>query len=102
MMRSLLAKIKKHKNVLAILLLITVVGGIMRFYNLNWDSSSLQHPDELNIVLSVTKISIPDRLDPQFYSYNGFSIYLYRLVAQVLSFLTRDTSWQENWGNINL
>lgn len=78
------------------------IGIFMRFYNLNWDDGFLFHPDERNIANAVTKIHFFSSLNPQFFAYGGFSIYLYRFVGDLLVFLTKDPSWVSDWGKINL
>jgi len=59
-----------------ILFFITV---FTRFYYLNWDSGFNLHPDERNLANAVAKINFPDQLNPQFFAYGSFPIYLYRL-----------------------
>lgn len=78
------------------------MGGFLRFYNLNWDSGLSFHPDERNIASAVTKISLFNQLNPGFFAYGGFTIYLYRAVGEILSFITKDSSWITHWGKINL
>ncbi len=84
------------------LLLIVFLAGIFRFYNLNWDMGNYFHPDERNIANAVSQIRFFSQLDPHFFAYGGFSIYLYRLAADILSFVTKDSSWTMNWGNIDI
>ena len=87
---------------LVILLLITVVGGFFRFYNLDWDSGHSFHPDERNIAAAVSRIHLPDQLNPGFFAYGGYIFYLYRAAGEMLVLLTRDPSWVTSWGKINL
>lgn len=52
-----------------------------RFVNLNWDRGWGFHPDENNLWSSSRQINIfQNQLDPQFYAYGGFPIYLYSLL----------------------
>lgn len=83
-------------------LLLVSVGIFMRFYNLNWDLGLLFHPDERNIANAVTKIHFFTQLNPQFFAYGGFSIYLYRVMGDLIVKLTGDPSWVSDWGKINL
>jgi uncharacterized membrane protein len=78
------------------------VGGFLRFYNLNWDLGFTFHPDERNIANAITKISLFKQLNPEFFAYGGFTIYLYRAVGEILTFITKDSSWIAHWGKINL
>ncbi|KKR76772.1 MAG: Tetratricopeptide [Candidatus Levybacteria bacterium GW2011_GWA2_40_8] len=82
--------------------LIIIVGAFFRFYNLNWDEGHSFHPDERNIAASVSRVRFPDKLDPEFFAYGSFPIYIYRTAGEVLLKVTKDTSWNYEWGNINL
>ena len=92
---------KIGKETLLIFLIITV-GAFFRFYNLNWDEGHSFHPDERNIAASVSRVRFPDKLDPEFFAYGSFPIYIYRTAGEVLLKVTKDTSWNYEWGNINL
>lgn len=92
----------KNNTFLFLVLFITLVGGFLRFYNLNWDLGFTFHPDERNIANAVTKISLFKQLNPEFFAYGGFTIYLYRAVGEILTFITKDSSWITHWGKINL
>jgi len=85
-----------------VLLIILLAGGICRFYNLSWDDGYNYHPDEMNITAAVSRIAIPHQLDPDFFAYNGFPLYLYRATAQLASALTGDPSWTDSWSRIAL
>lgn len=96
-------KIFKNFSSTAILLFLLIgVSAFFRFYNLDWDGGNYFHPDERNIANAVTKIHFFSQLDPQFFAYGGFTIYLYRFAGDLLSLLTKDISWTTNWGNINI
>lgn len=84
------------------LLSILAVGVFLRFYNLNWDNYSMFHPDERNIANAVTQIHFFKELNPHFFAYGGFSVYLYRAAADLLVLLTKDTLWFMDWGHINV
>lgn len=92
---------KKNIN-LYILILITAVGACLRFYNLNWDSGHFFPPDERNIDMAVSRISFFNQLDPGFFAYGGFLIYLYKLGSQIIFFLTKNSAWLYDWGKLNL
>jgi hypothetical protein len=94
--------LRQHALSIFILFLLFSGAVFMRFYNLNWDEGNLFHPDERNIASAVTKILFFSQLNPQFFAYGGFSIYLYRFAANVLVFFTHDQRWIMNWGSINL
>ncbi len=83
-------------------LCIVAVGAFLRFYNLNWDNYSMFHPDERNIANAVTHIHFFTDLNPRFFAYGGFSIYLYRFAADTLATITTNTIWIMDWGHINI
>lgn len=87
-----------HYALAAIMLLATY----LRFTHLNWDQGLMFHPDERNIANAVSKLQWPDRMDPEFYAYNGLSIYLIEFSSEAVSWWTADESWLGNWGKINL
>ncbi len=89
--------VQNHK----LLCLFLLWGGLFRYFNLNWDYFLTFHPDERNIALSVTRLDFFSALDPGFYAYNGFYIYLTRIFAEIISFVTNDTIWFIDWGHIN-
>ena len=95
-------KKKIKNNTFLLLLFITLVGGFLRFYNLNWDLGFTFHADERKIADAVTKISLFKQLNPGFFTYGGFTTYLYRAVGEILTFITKDSSWVTHWGKINL
>lgn len=100
MVRKLLRNKKIHSFIfIAVLILI---AGFFRFYNLNWDQGNYFHPDERNIANAVSQISFFSQLNPHFFAYGGFTIYLYRLAADMLFFLTKNVSWITSWESINV
>ena len=48
-------KIKNSK--LKILLILLVIGGVLRFYNLNWGAPFYFHPDERNIASLISSLN---------------------------------------------
>lgn len=89
----------RNRNVL-LLIIIIVLGGILRFTNLNWDSYLAFHPDERNIAWAVTRIHFFDQMNPKFFAYGGLPIYLYRAIAEAVAFIAKDASWLAEWGKI--
>jgi len=91
----------KDKFIYVLLMIIFISGAFLRFYNLNWDEGLGFHPDERNIINSVQNIQIPGNLNPHFFAYGSLPIYLIRLIAKVIDFVTRsDTIY--NYGSLNL
>src|SRR3989338_6011586 len=52
-----------------------------RFINLNWDSGWGFHPDENNLWGASRRVELFKKLDPEFYAYGGFPVYLYSLLG---------------------
>lgn len=100
-MKYFLRYLVRHK-ILLLLTLLLLLAAFFRFYNLNWDQGNFFHPDERNIDNAVAKISFFSQLNPGFFAYGGFSIYLYRATAEVLMHLTHDSQWILNWQYINI
>lgn len=85
-----------------LLILIVTLGGILRFYNLNWDNYLIFHPDERNIDASVARISFFSQLNPGFFAYGGLPIYLYRVAGDILNLIEKTQIWTYDWGHINV
>lgn len=93
---------KTHWSLRLILLAIIIIGGFLRFYNLDWDEKHMFHPDERNIANAVTKIHVWDQMNPEFFAYGGLSIYLYKVTGDNLVQITHNPEWNSNWGLINV
>ncbi|HVZ59106.1 MAG TPA: glycosyltransferase family 39 protein [Patescibacteria group bacterium] len=98
---------KKHTHLLDLKTKL-VLGGIFllaaffRFYNLNWDQGLLFHPDERNIANAVSNLTLFSQMDPKFYAYGGFLIYLYKCSADAVGTLLHNPSLAHDWAWINL
>lgn len=67
----------------------------LRIYGLDWDRGLLFHPDERRILMVVAGLRLPDGLldffrvgsplNPRFFAYGSFPLYLLRAVASALS-----------------
>ncbi|MFZ2956372.1 MAG: glycosyltransferase family 39 protein [Candidatus Ozemobacteraceae bacterium] len=78
------------------------IGALLRSYNLSWDGGHLYHPDEMNIAFAMANIRLFDHLDPGFYAYNGFSLYLYKFIVTGIAWMTGDLSWTTDLGRMVL
>lgn len=61
-----------------------------RFVNLTWGFPYPLHPDERNMADAITKlscVSLKDCLNPHFFAYGQFSLYVGLIVAKILNFL---------------
>lgn len=97
----MLTFIKNHKLLIYVSLL-SLIGGFFRFYNLNWDNGNFFHPDERNIANAVSRIRFFTQLNPDFFAYGGFLIYLYRATGEILVKVTNNSNWIYDWGHINI
>lgn len=64
---------------------IFAVGAMVRLINLNWDAGGRLHPDEALIVNGALSLRIPTQWNPFFHDYNGFSVYLLKVIAPFVS-----------------
>jgi hypothetical protein len=81
------------------LFLIVLTAFALRAYGLNWDQGYHLHPDERMIIMVSERISLPEHLsldslfssksplNPHFFAYGSFSIYLLKLVSWLVSLL---------------
>ncbi|OGL53255.1 hypothetical protein A3K55_02075 [Candidatus Shapirobacteria bacterium RBG_13_44_7] len=75
--------------------LILLLALSFRLYGLNWDQGYYFHPDERMIVMVTDKIKLPatitdffhpsSPLNPQFFAYGSFPIYLLRFLSWLLA-----------------
>jgi dolichyl-phosphate-mannose-protein mannosyltransferase len=76
------------------LLLILLVAAYFRLYGIDWDRGYLFHPDEREILLVASRINLPSDLiqflspdsplNPKFFAYGSFSIYLIRVLGALV------------------
>ena len=78
------------KNKLSIyIFLLILIGGFFRFYNLNWGSPFYFHPDERNIASSIVNLQFPNQMNPHFFAYGSFPIYLIYFTAYFSNLITK-------------
>ncbi|MCR4329219.1 MAG: hypothetical protein NUV65_01595 [Candidatus Roizmanbacteria bacterium] len=65
---------KKHTWITWSMLLL--VALYTRTYNLGWGLPFLFHPDERNMAVAASSLSFSTMLDPHFYAYNQFPLYI--------------------------
>ncbi len=78
-----------------ILALILILGGLLRFYKLDWGQGLFTHPDEYHLVISANQLSFPAQMNPHFFSYGTVTIYLMYFTKAFLS------SLYSNFANLN-
>jgi hypothetical protein len=78
------------------------LASYLRFSHLNWDQGLTLHPDERNIIGAVAKLNWPKQINPEFYAYNGFPLFLIDISSQIMAVLSKDLTYLTNWGKIGL
>jgi MFS family permease len=73
---------------------IVVLGGILRFYKLDWAQGLFTHPDEYHIVSSVAQLSFPGQMNPHFFSYGTVTIYLIYFTQELLKHFSAFFNYQ--------
>ena len=58
------------------LVTIVLLGGLLRFYKLDWGEGRFFHPDEYHIVAAVEHLSFPFQMNPKLFSYGSLTVYL--------------------------
>lgn len=82
-----------------ILFLIILLGVAFRVYGINFDETCCQHPDERAIVMFALPLEFPTNLNPHFFAYGSFPLYLLKGVS-VAAGLTNPKLAE--YGQINL
>lgn len=80
-MKYLLKKINKK------LLIILFLAVLLRFGGLNWCLPHTPHPDEWNMAAAVTRLNWENKLNPQFFAYGQFPLYLTYFSARIYNFI---------------
>ncbi len=84
-----------NKRILITLSCLTIIGGVLRFYKLDWGQGFFFHPDERNIASAVLSLNPAEGdFNPNFFAYGSFPIYVTYAIGAILSFLTK-TNWLE-------
>lgn len=69
--------------------LLILVGAFLRFYNLDWGNPFYFHPDERNIAASVSQLNFPNQMNPHFFAYGSFPIYLIYFTGFIINFFLK-------------
>ena len=67
------------------LLVVSLLGGAFRFYNLDWDLKHSFHPDERNILGQTSGIQPGTGYRVNFFAYGQLPVYLYRATGELVS-----------------
>jgi len=96
--------IAKRCTTLALLVLLPMAFAV-RIYGIDWDEGHFFHPDERKILMVVEDLAWPDDwrsffsiespLNPRFFAYGSFPLYLLRLCSAAL------TGWDSKWASLH-
>lgn len=64
---------------------IIIFSYLVRSFGRDWDGFTHMHPDERMLMMVTEKISIPEKIYPDFFNYGTLPIYLLRLLAQFVA-----------------
>src|SRR3989344_2346556 len=65
----------RHNFVIIFLILLMLIGGMLRFYDLNWGAPFYFHPDERNIASTISLLRFPEQMNPHIFAYGSLPIY---------------------------
>lgn len=84
---------KKYSGSILILVFVLMLGFLLRIYNINWDGSCCQHPDERAIIIFTLPLSFPKNindfllptstLNPHFFAYGNLPLYLLKGASSI-------------------
>jgi 4-amino-4-deoxy-L-arabinose transferase-like glycosyltransferase len=72
----------------SIIILLTLIGIVLHFYNLTWGAPFYFHPDERNIAMSVSQLQFPNQMNPNFFAYGSLPIYTIYFTGYVTNYFT--------------
>ena len=70
----------KEKDFYLIIIAISLVGFLLRFYGINWDQGLLFHPDERQLLMISSQMNLSN-LDPGWYNYGTLPLYLLEVLS---------------------
>ncbi len=92
-----------NKHFITAFAVVTIITGtFLRFYNLNWDKGHSFHSDERNLTSAVIRIQFFSQMNPGFFSYGSFPVYLYKAGTMIAASVTHDPSWLTDWTKVTL
>lgn len=85
------------RNIFVFLLFFLLVSS--RFIQLDWGFPFPMHPDERNMVIAITQLTCPaldsaDCLNPRFFAYGQFPLYVSFILAPFLSLIYKASSFE--------
>lgn len=92
----------KKNSIQIYILLIIIIAFYLRTFNINWDNGYYFHPDERAIVMFTIPLNLPSSvhefftpaspLNPHFFAYGSFPLYLLKLSSTLASFINQSFS----------
>ena len=79
----------QSKRILIFVLLLTLIGAVLHFYNLNWGAPYYFHPDERNIAFSISQLKFPNQMNPHFFAYGSLPIYIIYFTGIIINLLSK-------------
>src|SRR5579862_195019 len=71
-----------------LLILLTLIGGLLHFYNVNWGAPYYFHPDERNIASAVSQLQFPQQMNPHFFAYGSLPIYAIYFTGVLINYIS--------------
>ncbi len=70
--------------------ILTILGFFLHFYNLNWGAPYYFHPDERNVASAISQLRFPEQLNPNFFAYGSFPIYVVFFTGLLFNTITNN------------
>ena len=70
----------KEKHFYLIVIAISMIGFLLRFYGINWDQGLLFHPDERQLLMISSQMNLSN-LDPGWYNYGTLPLYILEIFS---------------------
>ncbi|GIW62892.1 MAG: hypothetical protein KatS3mg090_0718 [Patescibacteria group bacterium] len=80
---------KTKKSFSIRLLVVIIIALFIRLLYLNWDNGFLFHPDERMLMFVTASLKLFENWNPNFFNYGSLPIYILRLTADLVGFITR-------------
>ncbi len=71
---------QKIKSVILFIAILSI-ASVLRFTGINWDGGNQLHPDERFIFMTTTALDFQNDMNPHFFAYGSFPLYLLKLIS---------------------
>lgn len=75
-------------SLVLLLVLLTCLGAFLHVYNFNWGAPFYFHPDERNMAAAVNQLQFPTNLNPHFFAYGSFPLYITYFTGLISNFFS--------------